>query len=146
MCPGLINYGVELLNIVIKNAFWRDVVSAVRLIRSKQPPASWSDFIKEHLWHNSNITIGGKSVYYKTWFNKGVHYINDMLDENGNFLTNNMFTETFQIRIDFLTYAGLIRAINSYLHLLHINSNTSKAEQPLLPASVKTITDANFVI
>ena len=27
------------------------------------------------------------SIYLKTWFNKGIRYVNDLIDENGNFYT-----------------------------------------------------------
>ena len=34
-----------------------------------------------------NIRVGGSTVFYKTWKEKGIWFINDLLDENGDLLT-----------------------------------------------------------
>ena len=45
------------------------------------------DNIKEILaspvWYNSNL-IRGRTFFIKDWFNKGVRFISDLLDRNGN--------------------------------------------------------------
>ena len=39
------------------------------------------------LWNNENITIEDKSLFWKKWVKKGIYYIQDILYENGKFLT-----------------------------------------------------------
>ena len=43
--------------------------------------------LKSPLFHNENIKIDGTSIFFKPWFNKGVKYVNDLVDDNGDFYT-----------------------------------------------------------
>ena len=39
------------------------------------------------LWNNQNITIEGKLLFWKRWAENRIYYIQDILNENGKFLT-----------------------------------------------------------
>ena len=41
------------------------------------------------LWNIKDITIGGKSVYWKDWHTAGIERIKDLLDDNNIFLRFN---------------------------------------------------------
>ena len=54
------------------------------------------DFI---LWNNKNITVAGKSVYWKDWHDVGIARIKDLLDGNDNFLGFEIFLADGVIKV-----------------------------------------------
>ena len=65
----------------------------------------------EIIWNNKLVTIAGKSVFYRSWYEAGVKYIKDLTTEDGNLMTLNVFQHTFCIKTHFLQYLGLLNAI-----------------------------------
>ena len=65
----------------------------------------------EIIWNNKFVTIAGKSVFYRLWYEAGVKFIKDLLTEDGNLMTLNAFQHTFGIKTHFLQYLGLLNAI-----------------------------------
>ena len=47
-------------------------------------------------------------VYFKTWDEIGKRYINDLIQENGNYLTQLEFETLTGIKTNFLQYNGII--------------------------------------
>ena len=45
--------------------------------------------------------IGNKSIFYKDWFEKGVRSINDLINEDGTYLTLDQFQEKYKIVVNF---------------------------------------------
>jgi len=71
-----------------------------------------SEFI---LWNNKEITIENKSIFWAHLFEKGICFIQDLLDENGKFLSLDDFQVKYDIHLNFLQYFQLIAAIPSCL-------------------------------
>ena len=67
------------------------------------------------LWNNENITIEGKSLYWKKLADKGVLFVQDLLNNNGNYLTYEDFKQKYGIDINFIYYFQLLAAIPSSL-------------------------------
>lgn len=69
------------------------------------------------LWNNIDIQIGGKTLYNKQWFDKGIIYIKDIIDDDRNMvLPINLIQEKFHLEhIDFMFYNGLKLVINNWL-------------------------------
>ena len=65
----------------------------------------------EIIWNNKSILINKTMRYSKQWHRTGLMYINDLLDENFNFLSYDKFQRVSQLYIPFTTYYGLISAI-----------------------------------
>jgi len=65
----------------------------------------------EIIWNNCNIKIDGKAPFYKTWFEKDIVRIEDLLHNDGKFLSFNQFAEKFHLETTFTFYFGLINAI-----------------------------------
>ena len=63
------------------------------------------------LWNKHLITIGGKSVFYKEWYNADVRNLSDKLNEEGKFMSFSEFTRKYMIKTNFLCYFGLCNAI-----------------------------------
>ena len=73
---------------------------------------SYGEFM---LGNNEAITIENHSLYWKSWVELGIYFIQDILNSNGNFLMLDEFQTKFQIKINFLQYFQLIAAVPSDL-------------------------------
>jgi len=73
-------------------------------------PAS-SNFQYQILWNNSAVRIGNNIVFKKEWYDKGVKYFKDLLSENGEIMSFNVFKDRTGLNINFLEYFSLIYAI-----------------------------------
>ena len=67
------------------------------------------------LWNNQTITIENNSLFWKSWFDKGIYFVQDLLDSSGNFLSFSEFQNKFQVKTNYLHYFQLIAAIPSVL-------------------------------
>ena len=64
------------------------------------------------LWNNDYIKIGNSSIYNIKLCQKGVRFVNDILETNGDFFFSlKHFQEKYNIQINFLFYRGLCDAI-----------------------------------
>ena len=66
---------------------------------------------KTTIWNNQDIKIDNKTIFFRTWFDKGVHTVKDLVDQNLDFLTYEEFQLRYHLQPNFLTYYGLINAI-----------------------------------
>ena len=80
-----------------------------------------SNLVFQSIWYNPNITIVGKVIFYRQWYDGGIKIINDLLQDD-RFLTYNDFIRKYNIRTNFLKYHGLIGAIKSYFSRLQITN------------------------
>lgn len=80
------------------NVFWQDVFNSfLCVIKSFN-----GSFVKENLpsipvWYNTNIKVGMKTLFIKSWYEKGVKIISDFLDVDGNLLPHDIFQHRFNI-------------------------------------------------
>ena len=103
------NYSLKTLpELPLLPLFYRDVLSAWENI-SKHTARTKNEIENEILWNNHEITIGGKSVFYKQWYDAGVKTLPDILNKEGKFVT--AFKEKYKINTNFLCYIGLCNAI-----------------------------------
>ena len=65
--------------------------------------------------HNREIKIDGKTLFSKTWFEKGICLVQDLLNEHEKFLSLQEFQDKFDLEINFLQYFQMIAAIPSEL-------------------------------
>ena len=61
--------------------------------------------------NNRNIIVDGKVPFYKSWLEKNILRVEDLLDNNGNFLSFNLFSEKFHLKTPFTIYFGLINSV-----------------------------------
>ena len=66
----------------------------------------------EILWNNRKILVGKKSVFYKKWYDAGIIKISDLLNQNQDFLKLHELAITFNLKVPFTTYYGLVNAIS----------------------------------
>ena len=67
----------------IKNKFWRDVFSSHIQIVTKNTPTEIQQFQTILIFPNENIKTGDKTVYYKSCFENGIKFINDLTNNDG---------------------------------------------------------------
>ena len=74
---------------------------------------SRENILTQSLWHNDNILVNGKTVYYKIWNIMGVRFVNDLLSQDGRFLTFEEFIQTCNVKTNFLHFRGIICTIRT---------------------------------
>jgi len=94
--------------------FYKHVLNAWQRIVA-HTPLSKNRVENEVIWNNKFVTIAGKSVLYRSWYEARVKYIKDLLTEDGNFMTLNVFQHTFSIKTHFF---AVFMAFKRYLQEL----------------------------
>ena len=125
---------LEKVILQLPNYFWKDVLQSLINI-NKKVTFTEEDILKSPIYYNNNIKIGGLDIYYRSWFNKGIKYVNDLVNENGDFYQQNEFTTKTGIQTNFLQYNGLIQSIKHYLKLMKIQI-THKEPSPFIPTNI----------
>ena len=70
----------------IDHKFWFDTLQSWTNFVNKIKYRTWDDFLKMPIWYNRLLKVGGKSIFYKNWFEKGIINVYDIVDSKGNFL------------------------------------------------------------
>ena len=95
----------------IENKFWKDVFSSHIQILTKNTPTEIQQFQIIPIFSNENIKIGHKTVYYKSCFENGIKFTNDLTNNDGRIYTYDELKATYNVTINFLQYSGLVRSI-----------------------------------
>ena len=92
------------------------------------------------IWNNKDMKTDNNTIFFRTWFSRGVSTIENFLDHNLDFITDEEFKSRYQIKINFLTYYGVINAIpNEYKK--SIKQTNAQQEQPTQQSqSLKALT------
>ena len=107
------NFDIHDLNLSLKFAlFYKEILSAWQEIHSTEP-SSADEYENEIIWNNRFIKIDGKSVFFPSWYRKGVVKIRDLLNDDRKFLSRVEFQEKYALQVNFLQYYGLLNAIPS---------------------------------
>ena len=70
------------------------------------------------MWNNRDINIENKSVFWKAWRDKNVLFVQDLLNNQGNYLSPQEFRDKYNIKVNFLQYYQITSAIPAYLKSL----------------------------
>ena len=89
--------------------FWQDVLIAWSKfthseLQTKEEPRN------EVIWMNSNIKIENKLIYWKSWHQKGIVRLSDIVEE-GQIMSLDRLNEKYQASFMFTSYCGLIKAL-----------------------------------
>lgn len=106
------------------NPFWSNVFS----VYSKLQTITVDNISCQPLWKNSYIQVNNRCVFYKSWYDKGISVVNDLLEDDGTFLTLNSFIQKYDLYINFIQYYGIREAIKKGYD---IRGAIKKMEQPL---------------
>jgi len=91
---------------------WNDIIFAWCEYNYPNIVNNWSRVLKQTLWLNSQIRQQQKPMINVNWFQKGIHYIKDIVVEKENrFLSLAEFQTKFNLNCNFLQYMGLLQSI-----------------------------------
>ncbi len=69
----------------------------------KKEPNTSQDILEQSLWLNNNNTIHNKIIYWKSWTNSGIMYINEIIKQhNGICLTHEELQFKFNIKTNYM--------------------------------------------
>ena len=141
----LLQFGIEYVEKVlkdIKNKFWKDVLISWRdMVRKKDnsfTEFNLEDILKSPIWYKSKIKIDNTHIYLKTWHEKGILYINDLINEDGTLFTYEEFINKFHLNANFLEFEGLLQSIKA-LFWKHNIGRSTKLHYPWIPNNIVDI-------
>ena len=116
--------GLEIISIQF-NAFWQEVIAIWASIQNITPTTP-DEILLQTIWYNKNIKIENKMIFKKSWVENSIYFINDLINDKGEFLSYEEFSTTFNIRSTFLEYYGIINAIPVHFKTSIQNANKLK--------------------
>ena len=116
--------------------FYRDIIKEwikIRRINKNGDSLELKYILNECIWFNEYITIEGKPLLWKGWFNKGIKQIKDLLNDKGHFLDSFQLNEKFGIQSNFLQTLQLRKALPFCWRkkLLNIKQTLNKSYIPI---------------
>ena len=143
--PNILNftkYGLHYIREklrTIDNKFWYDTFQAWISFSNNVRPETWNELLTEPIWYNIHLKVGGKPIFYKNYAEKGVLYISDLIDENGNFYDINYIKEAYQINTNFIEFHGIIRAFNIMKNGFSIEKENCNIDRPNISHTLKIL-------
>ena len=137
------NFGIEFTERdikEIKNSFWKDVFNAWVIFGRKVEIKNWQDFLRQPIWFNPLVKVGGKTVCFKKMVKKNILFISDLVDEKGNFFHYNYIRNTLHININFLDFQGLVQSMQSLKNTKHIMREETNLDKPFCPLPIQILT------
>lgn len=117
------------------NLFWKDVFRAWEMIIKTEKRSDWEYFLSSPIWLNDNIKIGNKCVFNQHWFDHGIRFINDILNDDGSFMSFEQLQQCFNIDTNFLYYLSVITAVRAAGKCYEKFSN--RLSSPFIPSHVQ---------
>ena len=74
-------------------------------------PQTVEEILMQMIWKNSFIKIANKTVYFKAWREKGIMFIQDLLNSEGNFADKIYIENKYDIKIKFFEYESLMHSL-----------------------------------
>ena len=74
-------------------------------------PINKSNIMQENLWLNKYITIENKPIIWVKWLEKGILFIDDLLEPNGQFLSQTQLKLKYNISCNFIEHLQIRQAI-----------------------------------
>ena len=130
----------------ISDTFLSEVLQIWSEISFNGNITSNKQFRSMNLWHNSLFKVGNSPIYYKTWATKGVREVRHLMKDENSFLSLTEFRERFNIKINYLTFHGIIAAIRPQRKLLRGNDILSDTNEDTFVNSFKPVSQINLFI
>jgi hypothetical protein len=121
----------------LNNEFWKDVWNGFTSLSLTALPKSWEEFLSLPIWFNQMFKIAGRSFCDKKYLEKGIVFINDLMDRNGRFLTFEDFKNKYSVQTNFLQFNNIIHSLRSFLDSLNIVHKAVKLTEPIQPFLAK---------
>ena len=93
------------------NPFWKDVYhSWIKLTNLNLSPVNIEP-LSQPIFHNTDIKINKKTIFYQDWYINGALYVNDLVNELGDFYKWEEFEQKYNIQNQAFKYYSVIHAI-----------------------------------
>ena len=102
----------KLINQIDIPAFYKQLLLYFLELKNLYGYSNGQEFI---LFNNKEIRIENKTIFLKSWFENEILTIQDILNENGKFLSFNEFKQNYNVNCNFLIYFQIINAIPKHL-------------------------------
>ena len=138
----LINRGNQYIKSIqksIENNFWRDVLGAWVLLVKNQDIKTSDDIYCSCIWNNTNICIDNTPIFYKHWYDRNIHFVQDLINDNADFLTQRQLEEKYGLRTNFLEYYGVKQAIKRFINKTNIDLDYNIRCNIFVPLNIKSI-------
>lgn len=123
-----------------KNKFWQDVLDCTYDIMVKIKLDKSLCYIP--IWYNNQIST--TQLFYPHWYNKGIHFIGDILGENNEILSQIEISNRYSIRnINFLEYFRLSGIVKSFIKKQNINIYQQTYIRPFFPIHIQPFLQCN---
>ena len=94
----------------VKSNFYHQILSYWLSIKHNQPLQA-NDIYNQSIWFNTFITVDNKPIFNWKWWEKGISFIYDIVDNNALLLSKNEIENKFHMTIDQMEYNSLIASI-----------------------------------
>ena len=111
----------------IRNKFWTDVLKAYSDLITENKIDKEDLILSCPIFHNINIKVGNSTICIRNWHKKGVKHINDLVKENGQFLSQVKFENMYNIKTNFIQF----QAIKEYAIKHGITNFTKKSKNDI---------------
>ena len=138
----LINRGLDFARFLKtnkNNKFWNNVLEAWLVVCEKQIPTKFEDILSTNLWNNKELKINNKVIFYRHWYDKHIHYIKDLFNDDGSLMNYNQFTQKFEVQTNFIQFYGVRAAVELYIRNKGIAINTNILTNNYLPFKIKVL-------
>jgi len=93
-------------------------------------PRNAKELKSEYLWWNKYITMDRVSLYWHKWYKAGIKKIEDILSDDGNFMSLEELNEKYDIKTNFLNVLQIRQSIpGSWRNLLKNNTDNQSISQ-----------------
>ena len=79
------------------------------------PNIDFNRIARNYIWWNDKIIFGNKSVNYRQWRDKGILFINDLLNEQGKVYTMNEFCDVYGLTTNVVGNVSVVTNGSVYL-------------------------------
>ncbi len=90
--------------------FYKDIHNLF-IINCKTTPTIAKEILEESLWLNKNISIVKKTIHWKTWEDKGITKIGNILNKQGNFSNHIEISNKFNLKCNFIQILQIRQSI-----------------------------------
>ena len=91
---------------LVNNTFWKDVFDSYILL-DENITIKKDNCLTLPLWHTRIVRIAGNSVFYKHFYEGGILFVNDLINENVFFHSFDYFIQTWNVRTNFIQFNSL---------------------------------------
>jgi hypothetical protein len=122
----------------IHNDFWKDILNCFSSL-CKLETTNSKNILYQPIFYNPDITIGGKSFYFKSWFDMGIHFVGDLLNNKDSliFYSYEDFCKCYNFCPNYLYFLGVVSAIKKLI--IKVETPDTGYTKPFIPFCLKSI-------